>query len=113
MLLHASRLWRWPENCSQKTESHSIDGPCWRATTHENLSPRTVAASYCPNRCPIFRIRISRSSTQKRRFHLSTMRQFRQSDFFNRIGRLLPFANDCFWGVRGLLLGTAGIQSRG
>ncbi len=34
-----------------------------------------------------FRTRISRSSVQKRRFHLSMIKQFGQSDFFNRIGR--------------------------
>ncbi|AXA56701.1 hypothetical protein CEQ51_21340 [Pseudomonas thivervalensis] len=32
-----------------------------------------------------FRTRISRSSVQKRRFHLSMIRLFEQSDFFNRI----------------------------
>jgi hypothetical protein len=34
-----------------------------------------------------FRTRISRSSVEKRRFHQSMMRQLRQTDFFNRIGR--------------------------
>jgi hypothetical protein len=37
-----------------------------------------------------FRTRISRSSVQKRRFHQSMIRQFGQTDFFNRIGRFLP-----------------------
>jgi hypothetical protein len=37
-----------------------------------------------------FRTRISRSSVQKRRFHQSMVRQFGQTDFFNRIGRFLP-----------------------
>ncbi|AUG04913.1 hypothetical protein CXQ81_13020 [Pseudomonas sp. 09C 129] len=36
------------------------------------------------------RTRISRSSVQKRRFHQSMIRQFGQTDFFNRIGRFLP-----------------------
>jgi len=36
------------------------------------------------------RTRISRSSVQKRRFHQSMIRQFGQTDFFNRIGRSLP-----------------------
>jgi hypothetical protein len=35
-------------------------------------------------------IRISRSSVKKRRFHQSMIRQFGQTDFFNRIGRFLP-----------------------
>ncbi len=35
-----------------------------------------------------FRTRISRSSVQKRRFHQSMIRQFGQTDFFNRIGRV-------------------------
>ena len=39
-----------------------------------------------------FRTRISRSSVQKRRFHQSMIRQFGQTDFFNRIGRFLPVA---------------------
>jgi hypothetical protein len=38
-----------------------------------------------------FRTRISRSSVQKRRFHQSMVRQFGQSDFFNRIGQKRPF----------------------
>jgi len=33
------------------------------------------------------RIRISRSSVQKRRFNRSMIRQFGPSDFFNRIGQ--------------------------
>jgi hypothetical protein len=37
-----------------------------------------------------FQTLISRSSVQKRRFHQSMIRQFGQSDFFNRIGRSLP-----------------------
>ncbi|MBO1538433.1 hypothetical protein, partial [Pseudomonas sp. OA65] len=37
-----------------------------------------------------FLTRISRSSVQKRRFHRSMAMQFGQTDFFNRIGRLLP-----------------------
>jgi hypothetical protein len=43
-----------------------------------------------------FRTRISRSSAQKRRFHQSMVRQFGQTDFFNRIGRFLPVVNDRF-----------------
>jgi hypothetical protein len=39
-----------------------------------------------------FQAQISRSSVQKRRFHWSMTRQFWMADFFNRIGRLLPFA---------------------
>jgi hypothetical protein len=39
------------------------------------------------------RTRISRSSVQKRRFHQSMIRQFGQTDFFNRIGQKLPFMN--------------------
>jgi hypothetical protein len=38
-----------------------------------------------------FRTRISRSSVQKWRFHQAMIRQSGQTDFFNRIGRLLPF----------------------
>lgn len=34
-----------------------------------------------------FRTRISRSSVQKRHFHQSMIRQFGQTDFFNRIGQ--------------------------
>ncbi|EXF96525.1 hypothetical protein HK44_016440 [Pseudomonas fluorescens HK44] len=34
---------------------------------------------------------ISRSSVQKRRFHQSMIRQFGQTDFFNRIGQKLSF----------------------
>ncbi|TNB81987.1 hypothetical protein FHJ31_18080 [Pseudomonas sp. Fig-3] len=37
-----------------------------------------------------FRTRISRSRVQKRRFPQSMIRQFEQTDFFNRIGRFLP-----------------------
>ncbi|ATE78378.1 hypothetical protein CNN82_18830 [Pseudomonas frederiksbergensis] len=37
-----------------------------------------------------FRTRISRSSVQKRCFSPSIFERFGQSDFFNRIGRLLP-----------------------
>ncbi|PMY65155.1 hypothetical protein C1Y33_31500 [Pseudomonas sp. FW305-76] len=35
--------------------------------------------------------RISRSSVQKRRFHQSIIRQFGQTDFFNRIGQKRSF----------------------
>jgi hypothetical protein len=42
--------------------------------------------------CSGFRTQISRSSVQKRCFHQSMIRQFGQTDFFNRIGRLLPLA---------------------
>lgn len=34
-----------------------------------------------------FRTRISRSNVQKRLFHQSMVRQFGQTDFFNRIGQ--------------------------
>ncbi|KNH44640.1 hypothetical protein ACS73_19865 [Pseudomonas lini] len=37
-----------------------------------------------------FRTRTSRSSVQKRRFHQSMIRQFGQTDFFNRIGQKRP-----------------------
>jgi len=36
--------------------------------------------------------RISPGSVQRRRFHQSMIRQFGQSDFFNRIGRFLSVA---------------------
>jgi hypothetical protein len=35
----------------------------------------------------VFQTRISRSSVQKRRFHQPMIRQFGQTDFFNRIGQ--------------------------
>ncbi|PTR22753.1 hypothetical protein C8K63_109236 [Pseudomonas sp. GV085] len=38
----------------------------------------------------VFQTRISRSSVQKRRYHQSMIRQFWQSDFFNRIGQEQP-----------------------
>jgi hypothetical protein len=38
-----------------------------------------------------FRTRISRSRVQKRRFHQSMIRQFGQTDLFNRIGHYQPF----------------------
>jgi hypothetical protein len=41
-----------------------------------------------------FQNRISRSSVQKRRFHQSMIRQFGQTDFFNKIGRYQPVATD-------------------
>jgi len=41
-----------------------------------------------------FRTRISHSSVQKRCFHPSIFDRFGQTDFFNRIGRLLPVVND-------------------
>ncbi|PMY51020.1 hypothetical protein C1X69_16505 [Pseudomonas sp. FW305-67] len=37
--------------------------------------------------CSGFRTQISRSSVQKRCFHQSMIRQFGQTDFFNRIGQ--------------------------
>jgi hypothetical protein len=39
-----------------------------------------------------FRTRISHIRVQKRRFHQSMIRQFGQTDFFNRIDRMQPFA---------------------
>jgi hypothetical protein len=42
-----------------------------------------------------FRTRISRSSVQKRRFHQSMVKQFGQTDFFNRIDPKLPFVIGC------------------
>ncbi|MDT9678137.1 hypothetical protein F6R97_26825 [Pseudomonas sp. JV414] len=42
-----------------------------------------------------FRTRISRSSVQKRRFHQSMIRQFGQTDFFNRIDPKRTFVNGC------------------
>ncbi len=44
-----------------------------------------------------FRSRISRSSVQKRRFHQSMIRQFGQTDFFNRIGRFVPVTTGLAW----------------
>lgn len=38
-----------------------------------------------------FQAQISSSTVQKRRFHWSMTRQFWMTDFFNRIGRFLPF----------------------
>jgi len=42
------------------------------------------------NRRRDIRTKISRSSLLKRRFHRSVFWQFEKTDFFNRIGRLLP-----------------------
>ncbi|ROM95069.1 hypothetical protein BK658_16930 [Pseudomonas brassicacearum] len=39
-----------------------------------------------------FRTQISRTSVHKKRFHQSMIKQFGQTDFFNRIGRFLPVA---------------------
>ncbi len=38
-----------------------------------------------------FRVQISRSCAQKRRFQQSVREQFGRTDFFNTIGRLRPF----------------------
>jgi len=43
-----------------------------------------------------FRIQILRSGVQKRHFHQSMIRQFGQTDFFNRIGRFLSVATISF-----------------
>ena len=51
------------------------------------------------------RNRISRSSAQKRRFKQSMIRPFGQSDFFNRIGRLLPVTTAAFGGFLPILYG--------
>ncbi|PRA52616.1 hypothetical protein CQZ98_16405 [Pseudomonas sp. MYb115] len=42
-----------------------------------------------------FQARISRSSVQKRRFHPSMVRQFVQTDFFNRIDPKATFQAGC------------------
>lgn len=41
-----------------------------------------------------FRTRISRSNVQKRCFHPSVFERFGQTDFFNTIGRFLPFRDE-------------------
>ncbi|RAI66438.1 hypothetical protein DOZ80_21520 [Pseudomonas fluorescens] len=43
-----------------------------------------------------FRTEISRSSVQKRRLNQSMTRLSGRTDFFNRIGRLLPVAKNSF-----------------
>jgi len=52
-----------------------------------------------------FRARISRSSAQERRFQRSIFRQAGRTDFFNRIGRLLPVAMAAFGGFLPILDG--------
>lgn len=52
-----------------------------------------------------FRTRISRSSVQKRRFHQPMIRQFGQTDFFNRIGREQPVMMSRLLRVRSVYTG--------
>lgn len=61
-----------------------------------------------------FTTRTSRSSTQNRCFYLSVSDRFGQTDFFNRIGRQLPFGlgSHCRKGdvTRALHHSTGGVQ---
>jgi hypothetical protein len=52
-----------------------------------------------------FRARTLRSSVQKRRFHQSMIRQFGQTDFFNRIGQKRSFRDGSI-GCAGLSIGS-------
>jgi hypothetical protein len=54
-----------------------------------------------------FQTRISRSSVQKRRFHQSIIRQFGQTDFFNRIGRLRSLMTVRLWLIAVILASSA------
>jgi len=52
-----------------------------------------------------FRAQISRTGAQKRRFQRSVCGQSGRTDFFNRIGRLLPVATAAFGGFLPILDG--------